>query len=164
AKHDRKIVAAEGGKKKSASKIDLSKKPATAKLPKPVSSKKSKPAPAKQSKLVKEKSTKPTPLQKADKGKVDYDLHQGIQMSLESFQPPIGGVAFREPDSGTDIAKQISRKRLKPDKHEHGNGRAHKELGECYQKSTVVNSSQPYEDTNPKIPKNSPLKITKLHK
>ncbi|GJW10135.1 reverse transcriptase domain-containing protein [Tanacetum coccineum] len=31
---------------------------------------------------------------------------------------------------GTDIAK-ISRKRLKPDKHGHGNGRAHKEPGEC---------------------------------
>ncbi|GJW32309.1 RNA-directed DNA polymerase, eukaryota, reverse transcriptase zinc-binding domain protein [Tanacetum coccineum] len=39
---------------------------------------------------------------------------------------------------GTDNAK-ISRKRLKPDKHEHGNGRAHKELGECYQKSTQIN-------------------------
>ncbi|GJZ92723.1 hypothetical protein Tco_0664788 [Tanacetum coccineum] len=38
----------------------------------------------------------------------------------------------------TDIAK-ISRKRLKPGKHEHGNGRAHKEPGECYQKSTQVN-------------------------
>ncbi|GJT08021.1 hypothetical protein Tco_0842483 [Tanacetum coccineum] len=38
----------------------------------------------------------------------------------------------------TDIAK-ISRKRLKPDKHGHGNGRAHKEPGECYQKSTQVN-------------------------
>ncbi|GKC02447.1 hypothetical protein Tco_0994057 [Tanacetum coccineum] len=42
----------------------------------------------------------------------------------------------------TDIVK-ISRKRSKPDKHGHGNGRAHKELGECYQKSTVVNSSHP---------------------
>ncbi|GJS45835.1 hypothetical protein Tco_0595956 [Tanacetum coccineum] len=41
-----------------------------------------------------------------------------------------------------DIAK-ITRKRLKPGKHEHGNGRAHKEPGECYQKSTMVNSSQP---------------------
>ncbi|GJU39858.1 hypothetical protein Tco_1192815 [Tanacetum coccineum] len=40
---------------------------------------------------------------------------------------------------GTDIAK-ISRKRSKPDKHGHGNGRAHKEPGECYQKSIVVNS------------------------
>ncbi|GJU81994.1 hypothetical protein Tco_1284359 [Tanacetum coccineum] len=38
----------------------------------------------------------------------------------------------------TDIAK-ISRKRSKPDNHGHGNGRAHKEPGECYQKSTVVN-------------------------
>ncbi|GJY01434.1 hypothetical protein Tco_0359586 [Tanacetum coccineum] len=39
---------------------------------------------------------------------------------------------------GTDIAK-ITRKRSKPDNYEHGNGRAHKEPGECYQKSTVVN-------------------------
>ncbi|GKG01159.1 hypothetical protein Tco_0305864, partial [Tanacetum coccineum] len=31
---------------------------------------------------------------------VDYDLQRGIQMSLESFQPPIGGVANREPASG----------------------------------------------------------------
>ncbi|GKG17483.1 hypothetical protein Tco_0362440 [Tanacetum coccineum] len=31
----------------------------------------------------------------------------------------------------TDKAK-TTRKRLKPGKHEHGNGRAHKEPGECY--------------------------------
>ncbi|GKA71086.1 hypothetical protein Tco_0777225 [Tanacetum coccineum] len=43
---------------------------------------------------------------------------------------------------GADIAK-ISRKRLKPDKHVHGNGRARKEPGESYQKSRMVNSSQP---------------------
>ncbi|GJX23573.1 reverse transcriptase domain-containing protein [Tanacetum coccineum] len=34
----------------------------------------------------------------------------------------------------TDIAK-ISRKRSKPDKYEHGNGRAHKEPEECYERS-----------------------------
>ncbi|GKF50221.1 hypothetical protein Tco_0146688 [Tanacetum coccineum] len=43
---------------------------------------------------------------------------------------------------GEDIAK-ISRKRLKSGKHEHGNGRARKEPGESYQKSRMVNSSQP---------------------
>nr|GEV92133.1 histone deacetylase 14 [Tanacetum cinerariifolium] len=67
-KHDYKITAEEGGKKKSTSKADQSKKPATAKQPKPVSSKQSKPAPGKQPKLVKEKSTKPTPSKKASKG------------------------------------------------------------------------------------------------
>ncbi|GKF68392.1 hypothetical protein Tco_0198071 [Tanacetum coccineum] len=36
---------------------------------------------------------------------------------------------------GTDNAK-ISRKRSKSDKHGHGNGRAHKEPGKCYQRST----------------------------
>ncbi|GJR13833.1 hypothetical protein Tco_0796485 [Tanacetum coccineum] len=35
--------------------------------------------------------------------------------------------------NGTDKAK-IARKRSKPDKHGHGNGRARKEPGECYQK------------------------------
>ncbi|GJX42617.1 hypothetical protein Tco_0257607 [Tanacetum coccineum] len=44
-------------------------------------------------------------------------------------------------DPGTDKAK-IARKRSKPDKHEHGNGRARKEPGESYQKSKVVNSGQ----------------------
>ncbi|GJZ80138.1 hypothetical protein Tco_0644975 [Tanacetum coccineum] len=39
---------------------------------------------------------------------------------------------------GTDKAK-ITRKRSKPDKHGHGNGRAHKEPGECYKRSTKVN-------------------------
>ncbi|GKC40083.1 hypothetical protein Tco_1052467, partial [Tanacetum coccineum] len=67
AKHDQKITAKEGGKKKSASKADQSKKPATAKQPKPVSSKQSKSAPAKQPNLVKEKSTKPYPIKKAGK-------------------------------------------------------------------------------------------------
>ncbi|GJU12875.1 hypothetical protein Tco_1135271 [Tanacetum coccineum] len=67
AKHDHKITAEEGGKKKSASKADQSKKPATSKKPKPVSSKQSKPAPAKQPKPVKEKSTKPLFKEKASK-------------------------------------------------------------------------------------------------
>ncbi|GKG12410.1 hypothetical protein Tco_0346647, partial [Tanacetum coccineum] len=31
---------------------------------------------------------------------VDYDLQRWIQMSLESFQPPVSGVAFDEPASG----------------------------------------------------------------
>ncbi|GKD08474.1 hypothetical protein Tco_1188159 [Tanacetum coccineum] len=40
--------------------------------------------------------------------------------------------------TSTDIAK-VSRKRSKPVKHGHENVRAHKEPGECYQKSTQVN-------------------------
>ncbi|GJZ58443.1 reverse transcriptase domain-containing protein [Tanacetum coccineum] len=43
---------------------------------------------------------------------------------------------------GVDIAK-ISRKRLKLGKHEHEKGRARKKPGESYQKSKVINSSQP---------------------
>ncbi|GJY03566.1 hypothetical protein Tco_0369506 [Tanacetum coccineum] len=64
-----------------------------------------KPAPAKQTKPVKEKSTKPAPSTKAIKAPEpqieddEYNLQRGIQMSLESFQAPVGGVAIREPTS-----------------------------------------------------------------
>nr|GEU39422.1 copia protein [Tanacetum cinerariifolium] len=81
AKHDRKIATAEGGKKKLASKNGQSKKPTTAKQPKPVSSKQSKPTLAKQSNNIKEKLTKPTPLQKSGKGKVRK--LQNIKSSLQ---------------------------------------------------------------------------------
>ncbi|GJU99580.1 hypothetical protein Tco_1328851 [Tanacetum coccineum] len=96
AKHDRKITAEEGGKKKSASKADQSKKPATSKKPKPVSSKQSKPAPAKQPKPVKEKSTKPSLVKKASKGKVGKvgkmrkgksSLHLVDELDEEQAQP-----------------------------------------------------------------------------
>nr|GEZ31444.1 histone deacetylase 14 [Tanacetum cinerariifolium] len=107
AKHDYKIAAKEGGKKKLVAIADQSKKPATAKQPKPISVVQSKPAPAKQVKPVKEKST---PIKKAAKAPEfqvedeEYDLQQGIQMGLELFQAPgqapVGELAFREPASG----------------------------------------------------------------
>ncbi|GKC25574.1 hypothetical protein Tco_1027724 [Tanacetum coccineum] len=94
AKHDQKIAAEEGGKKKSATKADKSKKPATTKQlkPKSVKEKSSKPAPA----------PKPTPAKHPKMGKSEeYDVEQAIQMSLESFQAQgqahVGGVAIREP-------------------------------------------------------------------
>nr|GEU71562.1 integrase, catalytic region, zinc finger, CCHC-type, peptidase aspartic, catalytic [Tanacetum cinerariifolium] len=125
AKHDKKIVAKEGGKKKSASKADKPKKL--------VSSKHSKPAPAQKPKALQEKPSKPSPAKKVSKGKVgkvrkgktgfqlvyeeeqtehetksepqgkgeEYFIERDIQMSLESFQAPgqvlVGGVAIREP-------------------------------------------------------------------
>ncbi|GJR29246.1 putative reverse transcriptase domain-containing protein [Tanacetum coccineum] len=56
---------------------------------------------------------------------------------------PFGSNAAKdeEPEvlAGADIAK-ISRKRLKSGKHEHGNGRAHKEPGECYQNRPTAES------------------------
>ncbi|GJU47349.1 hypothetical protein Tco_1204615 [Tanacetum coccineum] len=123
AKHDRKVAAEQGGKKK----------PATAKQPKP------KPAKEKSRKPAPAPKPKATPLQKADKGKVtkvrnvkssfqlvdepdeeptqpepepkpeteyqgegeEYDVERAIQMSLESFhaqgQAHVGGVAICEP-------------------------------------------------------------------
>ncbi|GJS17075.1 retrovirus-related pol polyprotein from transposon TNT 1-94 [Tanacetum coccineum] len=116
AKHDKKIAAEEGGKKKAASKADQSKKPTTAKQPKPVPSKQSKPAPAMKPKVTQEKPSEPSPAKHPKRGKVqkvrkgksplklidedeevhhepepqgegeDYDFNRAIQMSLETFQ------------------------------------------------------------------------------
>ncbi|GJT97540.1 hypothetical protein Tco_1093058 [Tanacetum coccineum] len=86
----RKPTAKEGRQKKTSSKADK---------PTPIK----KPAPAKQTKPVKEKSTKPTPSTKANKAPEpqieddEYNLQRDIQMSLESFQEPVRGVAIREP-------------------------------------------------------------------
>ncbi|GJZ36556.1 hypothetical protein Tco_0582747, partial [Tanacetum coccineum] len=78
----------------------------------PPADKSKKPAPAKQTKPVKEKSTKTTPSKKASKDEEplpapkppadddEYNLQRGIQMSFESFQPPVGRVAIHEPTSG----------------------------------------------------------------
>ncbi|GKF09160.1 hypothetical protein Tco_0043384, partial [Tanacetum coccineum] len=74
----------------------------------PPTDKSKKAAPAKQTKPVKEKSTKPTPSteskdeepQPAPEPQIEddeYNLQRGIQMSLESFQAPVGGVAIHEP-------------------------------------------------------------------
>ncbi|GJS83621.1 hypothetical protein Tco_0750162, partial [Tanacetum coccineum] len=118
AKHDQKIAAEKGGKKKSASKADQSKKPATAKQPKPVSSKQSIPVPAKKPRVTQEKPLEPSHAKHPRKGKVrkvrtgksplklvdedeeihlkpepqgegdEYNIERAIQMSLESFQAP----------------------------------------------------------------------------
>ncbi|GJX72906.1 retrovirus-related pol polyprotein from transposon TNT 1-94 [Tanacetum coccineum] len=110
------VIHEEDGKKKKAPPAGKSKQPAHAKHP----------AHAKQTKLVKEKTSKPSPSKKVRKGKVmkvrkgkrsghldkedeegqlapepqveddEYNLQRGIQMSLESFQAPVGGVSIRE--------------------------------------------------------------------
>ncbi|GKD09029.1 hypothetical protein Tco_1188714 [Tanacetum coccineum] len=54
-----------------------------------------------------------------DRVKYEWDAKQGLVGNLKS--------------SCMDIAKSL-RKRSKPGKHRHGNGRAHKEPGECYQR------------------------------
>nr|GFA50798.1 hypothetical protein [Tanacetum cinerariifolium] len=77
AKHDHKIAAEEGEKKKSAAKANQSKKPATAKQPKPMSFKQSKPAPAKQPKPVKEKSIKPSLVKKATEEEKTAEIDEG---------------------------------------------------------------------------------------
>ncbi|GJZ12422.1 hypothetical protein Tco_0547652 [Tanacetum coccineum] len=59
--------------------------------------------------------------------RVRGSFHLRIEESLRAQDSDKG--------KGTDNAK-ISRKRLKLDNHEHENGRAHKEQGECYQTST----------------------------
>ncbi|GJZ03713.1 hypothetical protein Tco_0536988 [Tanacetum coccineum] len=90
----RKHIAKEGGKKKTTSKADKPKKP----------------APTKQSKPMKEKTTKPSPTKKVRKVEDDeYNLQRGIQMSLESFQAPVSGVAIHEPASDAEIGADTER-------------------------------------------------------
>ncbi|GKB98115.1 hypothetical protein Tco_0984252 [Tanacetum coccineum] len=84
AKHDQKIAAEKGRKKKFASK-------ASAKQPKPVSSKQSKPAPTKKPKVAQEKTSKPSPTKQSRKGKVAKEHGQAL----------VGGVTIREPVSKT---------------------------------------------------------------
>nr|GEV17476.1 hypothetical protein [Tanacetum cinerariifolium] len=79
----RKPTTKKGEKKKTASTANKPRKPTSAK--------KSKPTPAKQPTHKKKKfNTEP----QMEDG--EYDLQRGIQMSLESFQAPVGGVAIRE--------------------------------------------------------------------
>ncbi|GJU31096.1 hypothetical protein Tco_1174685 [Tanacetum coccineum] len=71
-------VVEEGGKKKSATKADKSKKPATAKQlkPKPIKDKSSKPAPAQKSKVTQEKPSMPSTVKHPKRGKVQK-IHKG---------------------------------------------------------------------------------------
>ncbi|GJX78387.1 hypothetical protein Tco_0325198 [Tanacetum coccineum] len=103
-KHDHKIATEEGGKKKSASKADQSKKPATAKQPKTVSSKKGKVKKVQKGKshlkLIDEEEEAQHEPEPQGEGE-EYDLERVIQMSLESFQAqsqaPVKCVSTREP-------------------------------------------------------------------
>ncbi|GJW42972.1 hypothetical protein Tco_0071771 [Tanacetum coccineum] len=92
----RKPITKEGGQKKTTSEADKPKKP-TPEIRK-----------GRVAKIRKGKSS----LQLVDKDEEvqhepepqieddEYNLQQGIQMSLESFQEPVNGVAIREPTSG----------------------------------------------------------------
>ncbi|GJX88458.1 hypothetical protein Tco_0340472 [Tanacetum coccineum] len=116
-----KPTAKDGGKKKKAHPVGKSKKPAPvkelahAKQTKPVKEKTSKPSPSKKIRkgkvmkvrkgkrsdhLVDEEDEEPQPASEPQVEDDEYNLQRGIQMSLESFQAPVGGVAIRELDSG----------------------------------------------------------------
>ncbi|GJW03513.1 hypothetical protein Tco_1562369 [Tanacetum coccineum] len=114
AKHDQKTAAEEGGKKKSATKADKSKKPATVKQLKPkiVKEKSSKLAPASKHKVTQEKPANPSlakhpkwgKVQKIRKGKSSLQLIDELNLNLNlnpnikaQGQAYVGGVAIREP-------------------------------------------------------------------
>ncbi|GJX89393.1 hypothetical protein Tco_0341407 [Tanacetum coccineum] len=63
-----------------------------------------------------------------------YQFSQDMTDSTEFVELVVVDVYGFE--KSTDIAK-ISRKRLKPGKLRHGNGRARKKPGECYQRSKI---------------------------
>ncbi|GKB03472.1 hypothetical protein Tco_0831615, partial [Tanacetum coccineum] len=99
AKHDQKITAKKGGKKKSTTAKQLK--------PKPVKEKSSKPAPAPKPKsslqlIDEDEPTQPKPEPEPEhqgEGE-EYDVERAIQKCLESFQAQsqahVGGVAIRE--------------------------------------------------------------------
>nr|GEU81650.1 E-beta-farnesene synthase [Tanacetum cinerariifolium] len=86
----RKPTTKRDEQKKTASAADKPKKPTTVK----------KPAPAKQMKhLVDESDEEPQRVSDPQIEEDEYNLQRGIQMSLESFQAPVGRVAFHKPTS-----------------------------------------------------------------
>nr|GEU50011.1 hypothetical protein [Tanacetum cinerariifolium] len=108
------ITDEEGGKKKKAPPSGKSKKTTPAKQPKHVKKKTSKPSPSKKihkrkvmkvhkgkrsDHLVDEEDEEPQPASEPQVEDDEYNLQRGIQMSLESFQAPVDGVAIREPAS-----------------------------------------------------------------
>nr|GEU44559.1 E-beta-farnesene synthase [Tanacetum cinerariifolium] len=122
----RKPTAKEGGKKKTASKADKPKKPIPAKQPtlvkqtKHVKEKTSKPSPSKKihkGKVIKVRKGKRSDhlVNKEDEESQlafepqvkddEYNLQRGIQMSLESFQAPVSGVAD---DTSTNVVCDTS--------------------------------------------------------
>ncbi|GJW64432.1 retrovirus-related pol polyprotein from transposon TNT 1-94 [Tanacetum coccineum] len=117
----RKPTAKEGGQKKTAFEAEKPKKPTPVKKPepakqtKPVKEKSTKPAPSmktrkgkvmkvrkekRSNRLVNEEDEEPQPTLEPQIEDDEYNLQRGIQMSLESFQAPVDGVAIREPTSG----------------------------------------------------------------
>ncbi|GJS12943.1 hypothetical protein Tco_0407415 [Tanacetum coccineum] len=109
------VTDEESVKKKKVLQTDKSKKPAPAKQTKHVKEKSTKPCPSKKAskgkvlkvrkgkrydRLVDEEDEEPQPASKPPVEDDEYNLQRGIQMSLESFQPPVGEVVIREPASG----------------------------------------------------------------
>nr|GEX55306.1 hypothetical protein [Tanacetum cinerariifolium] len=108
----RKKKAPPGGKSKN---LAPAKQHALAKQTKPVKEKTSKPTPSRKihkgkvmkvykgkrsDHLVDEEDEEPKPASEPQVEDDKFNLQRGIQMSLESFQALVGGVAIREPDSG----------------------------------------------------------------
>ncbi|GJU67500.1 putative ribonuclease H-like domain-containing protein [Tanacetum coccineum] len=80
-----------------------------------------------------------------DAGRISIVGDEAVYKKLGDIMESAATTAFSieaEQDSGTDIAK-ITRKRSKPDKHGHGNGRTHKEPGECYQSTSTLTYGLP---------------------
>ncbi|GKB93866.1 hypothetical protein Tco_0980003, partial [Tanacetum coccineum] len=109
------VTDEESVKKKTVPPTDKSKKPTPAKQTKHVKEKSTKPTPSKKaskgkvlkvqkgkrsSHLVDEEDEEPRPTSEPQIEDDEYNLQRGIQMSLESFQAPVGGVAIREPALG----------------------------------------------------------------
>ncbi|GKD32538.1 hypothetical protein Tco_1248047 [Tanacetum coccineum] len=99
----RNTKAREGGKKKTATKVQKTKKPAAVKQTKPAPVKQSKPAPANQPKSLKKKPSKRIPSRKVRKGKTRLKLVDEEEESQDEPEPQGKGE-----DSDIKRAKRIS--------------------------------------------------------
>ncbi|GJV89908.1 retrovirus-related pol polyprotein from transposon TNT 1-94 [Tanacetum coccineum] len=108
------VTYEESVEKKTVPPTDTSKKHAPAKQMKHVKEKSTKPTPSNKAskgkvlkvqkgkrfdRLIDEEDEEPQPASEHQIEDDEYNLQRGIQMSLESFQAPVGGVAIHEPAS-----------------------------------------------------------------
>ncbi|GJS81963.1 hypothetical protein Tco_0748504 [Tanacetum coccineum] len=146
------VTDEEGGKKKKAPPAGKPKQPAPAKQSKLVKKKTSKPYLLKKIRkgkvmkvrmgkrsdhLVDEEDEEGQPAPEPQVEDDEYNLQRGIQMSLESFQAPVGGVEIHEPVSG------ITRQLLTP----------------ITQDASTEPSTQPQDDTSANVVRDTPSPI-----
>ncbi|GKA42627.1 hypothetical protein Tco_0735287 [Tanacetum coccineum] len=128
----RKPITKRDKQKKTASEADKPKKHTPVKKPAPISLQ-----------LVDEPDEEPQPAPEPQIEDDEYNLQRGIQMSLESFQVPVGGVAIHEPTSSVTRSLPII----------EGKGKG---IATDEQEASTGPSAQPEDDMSANIVRDTP--------